>query len=532
MLRRKTKTPQPLPRFLALPESDKRAVKELLVLLAICGAAWVLIERTDTCTRFFQFVSAHPDMELDSLILAGIFSAVGLAVFALRRWSEAAKAECQSRHLAHHDTLTGLPNRRAFMEALAKATAGPNASPFACLLLDLDNFKQVNDLRGHLVGDRLLQLFSERIAEALSSDVLFARLGGDEYGILCDLDELNRPMSLATRVVRRLSEPFLIDGHAVQVGISVGVARFPEDATAADALLRKADIALYRCKARGRGQIRYFEIEMEDVARRHAEVAEALRDAIPRGEVVPHYQPLIGLATGEVIGFEVLARWQSPLLGPVAPSEFIPIAMDSGLIGKLCCQLLQQACTDAARWPRPLRISFNFAPRQLCDPLVPLQILSILSNVGLAPQRLDIEMTEDALLENDRTARTNLAALKAQGITLTLDDFGTGYSSLHHLRTLPFDKVKIDRSYVGQIADCTKSRLMVEAMIKLTHSLGMPVLAEGVETPREEQLLKELGCDFAQGWLYGKAVANSELQDHFKRPAGSMHHAVRPSLSA
>jgi predicted signal transduction protein with EAL and GGDEF domain len=269
---------------------------------------------------------------------------------------------------------------------------------------------------------------------------------------LCPLEDVGRAPEVANLIARRVSDPVLIEGHALQVRVSVGIGRFPDDADHAQSLLRKADIALYRAKRSGRGQIRFFERDMEEIDIRRALVAEALRDAIPRDEIVPHYQPLVNLATGNVIGFEVLSRWASPTLGSVAPSEFIPIVLECGLIGNLSSRVLHQACAEAARWPWPLPISFNLAPHQLCDPLLPIQIPSILSKTTLSPRRLDIEMTEKALLENDRSARTNLEALKGAGITLSLDDFGNGYASLHHLRSLPFDRVKCSPSGpTGQI---------------------------------------------------------------------------------
>jgi predicted signal transduction protein with EAL and GGDEF domain len=309
----------------------------------------------------------------------------------------------------------------------------------------------------------------------------------------------------------------LIDGVPVKIGVSVGLAGAQNDRDCADELLRQADIALYRAKALGRGTIQLFEASMEQADRRHAAITEALRDAIPKGEIIPHYQPIVALASGEVVGFEVLARWDSNTLGPVGPAEFIPIAIGSGLIDQLLCNVLEQACRSAVQWPKPLRISFNIAPVQICNPLLPLQLLSILARSGLAPGRLEIELTEDALLSDDRAARDNLELLKTQGITLALDDFGTGYSSLHHLRSLPFDKVKIDRSFVGKIVGCSKERRMLEAIISFTHSLGIPVVAEGVETEEQASFLRELNCDLAQGWLYGRATPNSELELHFQR---------------
>jgi len=506
----------PRNRFDVQPRVANRAVFDAAILAVVSIAAWVAIERADVCTRFFQYVAARPELELDSIILAGIFSALGILVFALRRWAESVASQRHSNFLAYHDALTGVPNRRAFLLVLEQASAS-SKSPFACLLFDLDNFKQVNDLRGHLVGDELLRALTKRLSKLLPPNVTCARIGGDEFGLLWPLGASDDAIRSARLVVDIISEPMLIAGNLVKAGISVGIARSPVDADRADALLRKADIALYRAKALGRGAISLFQPEMEEIDRRRAAIAEALREALPKGEIVPHYQPIVELATGEVVGFEVLSRWDGHALGPVGPAEFIPIATESGLIDELCCSVLEQACRTAARWPQPLRISFNFAPIQICDPLLPLQLLAILSRAGLAPRRLEIEMTEDAVLADDHAARENLEMLKSQGITLALDDFGTGYSSLHHLRTLPFDKVKVDRSFVGKIVDCDSARRMVEAIISFTHSLGIPVLAEGVETEEQARVLRELNCDLAQGWLYGKAAPNSELARHFKR---------------
>jgi diguanylate cyclase (GGDEF)-like protein len=489
---------------------NKRGLVDAGILAAAAFLAWVLIERTDTCTRFFAYVAAHPDIELDSIILAGVFSALGLLVFAVRRWADASRANRLSHRLAHHDPLTGLPNRRSFMDALDRACRGE--APFSCLLFDLDNFKQVNDVRGHIVGDQLLQTIAERLQEFRRADLLLARIGGDEFGVLATSADRDHAQNIAHLIARRIQEPTLIDGRAVETRASVGIARYPEDTARADALFRKADIALYCAKSRGRGAVRLFTQSMEETERRRASVVEALREAVPKREIVPHYQPLVELSTGAIVGYEILARWQSPQLGSVAPHEFIPMATEAGLINALTYSVLEQACAHAVHWPSPQRISLNVAPRQLSDAMLPLQLLAILLRTGMAPHRLEIELTEEALLENDQTALNNLKAMKEQGMTLALDDFGTGYSSLHHLRTLPFDKVKIDRSYIRGLAGSEKSQRMVEAVIAFTHSLGIPLLAEGVETEEQACILRELGCDLAQGWFYGKPVTNHVVE--------------------
>jgi diguanylate cyclase (GGDEF)-like protein len=325
--------------------SNRIALRDAAVVIALCVAAWFVIEQTDTCTRFFQYVAAHPDTELDSVLLAGILSSLGAFAFAWRRWVEAARAERASNQLANRDALTGLPNRRAFTAHL-EAAAKQGRSSFACLLLDLDNFKQVNDLRGHVTGDRLLQSVAARI-NAAAPHVAVARIGADEFALLAG-SEMNSA-ELAQRIIETVAAPLHLDGHAVRVSVSIGISRFPKDAESADGLLRKADMALYRAKAKGRGHIQAFEKEMEECDRRHAEVAETLNGALSRGEVVPHYQPLIDLKTGDVVGFEVLSRWESGALGTVTPNEFIPIATEAGLIDQLTCKRPSPQREEVAR---------------------------------------------------------------------------------------------------------------------------------------------------------------------------------------
>ena len=496
---------------------NERALVEAGILAAAALLAWVVIERTDACTHFFAYVGAHPDMELDSIILAGLLSAFGLLVFAVRRWADASRANHLSHRLAHHDPLTGLPNRRSFMDALDHACRGE--VPFSCLLFDLDNFKQVNDVRGHIVGDQLLKTVAHRLQEFQRADLLLARIGGDEFGVLATSADRDHGQNIAHLIARRIEEPMMIDGRAAQTRTSVGIARYPEDTPSAHALFRKADIALFCAKTRGRSAVQTFTQEMEETERRRATVVEALREAVPKREIVPHYQPLVELATGAIVGYEILARWQSPQLGQVAPSEFIPMAREAGLINALTFSVLEQACEHAAHWLSPQRISLNIAPCQLSDATLPLQLLAILLRTGVAPHRLEIELTEEALLENDQTALNNLRAMKEQGMTVALDDFGTGYSSLHHLRMLPFDKVKIDRSYIVGLAGSEKSRQMVEAVIAFTHSFGIPLLAEGVENEEQARILCDLGCDLAQGWFYGRPVASEVVEQELARRA-------------
>lgn len=483
--------------------------RDAAILFIVCLAAWVFIERTEICTLFFAFVAANPNLKLDSVILAGMFAAGGLLVFSFRRWKEATLAQQCAQYLAFNDPLTGLANRRSFVEAINRASAG--GGPYSCLLLDIDNFKQVNDLRGHIVGDELLRAIGRRLGEFQSRDVTIARFAGDEFGIVIALPRAEDATQLAYRILARLREPVVNGSRVVETSVSGGIARFPDDAVCADQILRKADLALYRAKRSGRGVIVTFDRQMEAREQRSAAIVDALRQAIPNNEIVPHYQPQVDVTTGKVVGYEVLSRWKHRMLGEVSPGEFIPLAVDAGLIGALTGSVLQQACREAATWPVPLRISLNVTPSQLCDPVLPLQILAILSNTGFDPRRLELELTEDALLKNGEAALSNLRALKDQGVSLALDDFGTGYSSLHHLRLLPFDLVKIDRSYVRDIGASEKSRRIVEAIVKFTHSFEIPILAEGVETKQQADLLYAMGCDLGQGWYYGREERSSIL---------------------
>lgn len=485
--------------------------RDAAVLVIGSGVLWVLVERLEICTNFFAFVARNPDLEIDSFILAGIISSIGAYVFAHRRWRESELTETRATVLAFHDELTGLPNRRSFIRSLEDACKGGEQDPFACLLFDLDRFKQVNDTFGHFVGDQLLRTVTRRLRAELGPQVLLARLSGDEFAVLCPLEGRDLDLHIADVIVKSICEAVRIEGKSITVGTSLGMARCPRDARDSVTLLRKADLALYQSKQEGRGVVRVFDRALDEAAQRRSALEEALRKAIPRGEVVPYYQPLVNINTGEVQGFEVLARWTSPEFGPVPPSEFIKIVSDLGLISDLSETLIHRACAEAAPWPSHLRISVNITPSQLLSAGFALQFMSIIGKSGLAPERLDIEVTEDALLDNVETASQVVRGLKAAGLTFSLDDFGAGYSSLHHLRTMPFDKIKIDRSFIQEILDCPKSQYLVEAIVRLSRSLGTQVLAEGIETEEQAALLRSVGCDLAQGWLYGKPIPADDV---------------------
>lgn len=444
---------------------------------------------------------------------------VGIAAWHRLRQRQA--AELAARALAAQDPLTGLPNRRGLAEALDSALA-TGAGPAVLCLVDLDGFKAANDAYGHAAGDMLLRQAATRLrATARASGDLVARLGGDEFAVLVRLAGagINDPRAAAAdlgeRLVAAFAEPFPIEGAAApaRLGASVGVAVAPEDADSAGPLLRRADLALYRAKAEGRGCSRAFQEGMDAPARERAAREAELRAAIASGAIEPHFQPLVDLASGRLLGFEALARWNHPLRGWVAPAEFVPLAEETGLIWPLTEILLKHACAAAASWPgASLVLSFNVSPVQLRERgrLAGL-VAAALAASGLPARRLQLELTEGALTGDIAAAREALAELKATGLRLALDDFGTGHSGLRELQRLPFDVLKLDRSFIRAAAEeDAAARRIVAAVVGLGQSLGLPVVAEGVEAENDAEMLRVLGCDAAQGWLFGYPKPASE----------------------
>ena len=417
--------------------------------------------------------------------------------------------------IAGTDLLTGLPNRRRFCEELEAALeeGGRNGLDHALLLIDLDRFKAVNDAQGHPAGDQLLRLVGERLCGVLRDDRHIARLGGDEFAFLlrCDPAGPDRPQTdpaaVAERIVSALAEPFTLPGGAVvQVGASVGIGITRVDDEGSEDLMHRADVGLYRAKAEGRGCFRFFEQGADARVRALAQLESELRQAVAADDIVPHFQPLIDLDTGQLVGVEMLARWPHPVRGMVSPAEFIPLAEDSGLIGPMTVSLMRQGCRAAARWPANVTLACNLSPMQLRDPNLPTTVASVLAETGFPAARLELEVTESGLVGDPALARMLLDEIKALGVRLALDDFGTGYSSLRHLQLLPFDKLKIDQSFVGAMVTDKESAKIVSAVVGLGHSLGLSTVAEGVETEEVAALLRRLGCDTGQGWLFGRPV--------------------------
>ncbi len=468
---------------------------------------------------FGQNLSSYTAAQTDALNDRAWLGALGLALavvtlvatgLSIRSYARDRRALTRVATVARTDILTDLPNRRRFYEIAEGMLAGTVTPGLALLLIDLDRFKAVNDAHGHPAGDEVLKLVAGRLGDVVRGGDLVARLGGDEFGLLLCPDRATprpwrEPNVVAARIVAILADPFVLtDGTAVQIGGSVGVAS--PDATCASVsdLMHRADVALFRAKGDGRHCFRVFESGMDAEVRSRALLERDLRQAVAEGAIVPHYQPLVDIRTGAVVGVEMLARWSHPTRGMVPPDAFIPLAEELDLISSLTERLMSRACREAASWPCDVTLACNLSPVQLRDPGLPAAVGEVLAKTGFPPDRLELEITESALVGDLALARTSLRQLKALGVHLALDDFGTGYSSLRHLQTLPFDKIKIDRSFVAAMAGDPESGKIVSAVIGLGHSLGLVTVAEGIETEATAALLRALGCDIGQGWLYGR----------------------------
>ena len=508
--------------------AEARVWRDRLALLALCWLLFVAGSKLALFKIFAAAAFAHPAWRLDDVFnLLLLMSAAGF-VYAFRRSQDLKRelhgrqeAEDKIRTMALHDPLTGLANRRKLHDALAEAlrTRKRPGAVSALLMVDLDRFKPVNDLHGHGVGDRLLKEVADRLHDVIREGDLVARTGGDEFAVLLsDIDGPDEAARPARRVIEALRAPFRIDELVCQVGATVGIAT--SDGTGGvdpETLIRHADVALYRAKREGRGQFRFFEEEMDSAIRARAKLEMELRSALAAGQVTPYYQPLVDLKTGDIKGYEVLSRWHHPVEGLIMPEVFIPIAEDTGLIGELTTRVLVQACLDAKSWPADATMAVNVSPVQLRDKRLPQRLLTIIQQTGFPACRLEVEITENALVEDFPQAKQILTALKACGVRIALDDFGTGYSSLNHLRELPFDKLKIDRSFIASMETCEDSRKIVDAIVGLGHSLGLVTVAEGIEDIASADRLSALGCQLGQGYWFGHPSPVAETGEEGER---------------
>jgi diguanylate cyclase (GGDEF)-like protein len=432
------------------------------------------------------------------------------------------EAEAHVARLASEDPLTGLPNRRLFRFTLDQMCERSSCTPkgkgteaeFAVLFLDLDRFKVVNDTLGHRVGDLLLQEVANRLQGALRPNDVLARLGGDEFAIVVPpVESRNALEALAGRLNAVISQPYEIDGRRIRSSISIGIAVGPPDGNNAEDLLMAADLALYAVKASARGTFGFYKRFMNEGINDRRQVEMDLREAVEKDELELHYQPIVDLQRNVITGFEALARWRHPVKGMVPPAVFIPVAEDTGLIVALGTWALTQACRTAAQWPDDLKIAVNLSPVQFSGPDLYSTIKSVLVETGLAPQRLELEITERLFIEDSEKTLSTLHRLKELGVRIAMDDFGTGYSSLKYLRSFPYDKIKVDRTFVSDLVAGTEHVVIVQAVVSIARALGMTTTAEGVETDGQKQFLAALGCDEAQGYLFSAPVPVDKVAD-------------------
>lgn len=505
-------------------DNDRRlgsAERDILMLSIVFAAIILFIGTGGTALR--QVVNSWVnggDAPGDALSNAVLLN-IALLIFGWRRYrelqqevAERRRAEELARHLAETDSLTGCLNRRSSTKALDAMLhqARQSGTTVCVFMIDLDNFKQINDMNGHRTGDRVLKTVSERLRARLPADALLARIGGDEF--ICALiekkDEAIKPEALAISLIEAIGAPIALKPVPIETTVSIGLVSTAQDFAAEDVsldgetLLHRADIAMYQAKKTGRNRHCWFELHFEDELRFRNELENAIRAGIPAGEFVPYYEQQVDLRTGQLTGFEMLARWKSPRFGLVSPEVFIPIAEDIELISDLSEALIRQALVDARDWHSSLTLSVNISPIQLRDPWFAQRLLRLLVESGFPSQRLEIEITESCLHDNIGAVRTMIISLRNQGIRVSLDDFGTGYSSLAQLRSLPFDRLKIDRSFVAEMTRDGGNSELVQAIISLGRGLSMPVTAEGIEDMEILEALQAMGHLNGQGYLYGR----------------------------
>jgi len=441
--------------------------------------------------------------------------------------TERKRAEARVVHMAHHDDLTGLPNRAAFSQCLARTLerAAAAGESFAILCIDLDRFKEVNDVFGHSIGDALLREASRRLAAAAEGAFL-ARLGGDEFTIIVEGTQPATAERLTERLFAAVASDIEVDAHRLRIGMSVGVAIFPHDGADAQTLLVNADAAMYRSKTEGRGIVRFFEPDMDKRLRDRRALQHDLRSAVAHGELSVHYQPQAAIG-GSIVGFEALVRWHHPTRGLVPPATFIPIAEESGTIIPIGEWILREACREAASWPRPLQIAINLSPVQFRHGDLPALVHTVLLETGLAAHRLELEITEGVLISDFDRVLAILRRLKGLGVRIAMDDFGTGYSSLSYLQSFPFDKIKIDRSFIAKLETGNHSAAIIRAVISLGRGLNLPVVAEGVETQDQLAFLSTESCNEIQGFLIGRPEPIAAYADVVGRAVDAEEPKVR-----
>ena len=486
--------------------SKWEAIVWLFAFAMIFGAA-LFFDGHEALDAFFL---SHEDYELDEIFTAlTVAGGLGL-IYSMLRIKDMHReiqlrvtAEENVDWIACHDPLTELPNRRLLEVALSKLLTLPQTEGSAIFSLDLDGFKKVNDLLGHEHGDQVLKAVAKRLCSMFPEDNVY-RLGGDEFVVLVERKGNEDLSALGKRMVVAISKPIAINGATVEIGASIGVARIPEDSAFPAEAIQYADCAMYAAKKIGRNIVKAFVPEMQEELITKIQMEADLKLAMKLGKIRPHYQPLVDLKTQEIVGYEALARWEREPGEFVPPCEFIPLAENAGLIVELTDQLFRIACQDALLWAPHTVLSFNISPVQLSDRLLGLRLIKVLGEVGLPVHRLELEVTESALINDAETARDVLDGLVKSGIKIALDDFGTGYSSLSQLSNYQFNKIKIDRKFVATFEESDRQEKVVRAIISLGAGLGVKITAEGIEDASQLRRFQDLGCDIGQGYLLGK----------------------------
>ena len=501
------------------PASTFKAARELASsqLITSCAALAALFLFVPTGERIVAAAIGGPHgAAIDSQLVMALMLNIAVILFAWRRSKDlqnALAANELAQHSAHenafNDHVTGLANRRELMRVLGDATTAERSSKL--LLLDLDYFKKVNDLYGHVVGDEVLRQVAHIIRTTSPAGSCCARLGGDEFAILIS----HQPDAIVTERVQNIidgiAQPMVLGTATAHVSASIGIS-YVERGMSAEDCLRRSDIAMYAAKRDGRNRQVWFDERMERELLARTRLEDDIRTGIAAGEFVPYYQPQIELGSGELIGFEVLARWNVPGKGLLEPSEFMDVAEGSGLIAELSLSVMRQALREARSWPSHLKMAVNISPVQFRDSQLAERILKLLTETNFPPSRLEVEITESSFLEDRDTALTIVESLKNVGVTISLDDFGTGYASLSQLQSLPFDRIKIDKSFVSSLLADAQSDAIVSTILSLGRALKLPITAEGIEDDGTRDRLKGLGCSDGQGWLFGKAVSGDVVR--------------------
>jgi diguanylate cyclase (GGDEF)-like protein len=487
------------------------------LLALICSAAVIQFDLFDRLAAFAREPSAWP---LPQIAAASFVLALGAILFAFRRMVDLRNAW----EVARCDDLTGLANRRQFFEQLSIWNARlEQHQTCAVLLIDLNDFKPINDLYGHRLGDEVLRRTAARLRKIVGESALLARIGGDEFGILLPMGgDADSPLRVAQRIVKDVPEPIRLDALSVSVGLSVGIAicgagdgqldlLSAQDGSAIKTLMHQVDMALYQAKSKGRSGYHLFHQAMDEQLQERVELEREIGAAIKGGEIIPYYQPLVDLRSGAVLGCEVLARWKHPRRGLLQPAIIIPVAESTGNISELTYALLHQALDDVHTWPGTLFVSLNLSPLSLANSWLPEEVLRILSIHSFPPHRLELEITETTLIDRANEANVIFRSLRNLGIRIALDDFGAGYSGLSYLRQFDFDRIKIDRSFVTEMLVNPHDLRLVETIIDLCRTLGLHTTAEGIESFEMRNRLMELGCDTGQGFFFCKPKPNTEI---------------------